>query len=1100
MRRADRGRKAYGRKARGRYKEMGRQRRGAMVLAAVLAVSWVGAATGQYPWSVNAWAAPEEASQESDGTIVITTAEDFLNFSSSCTSESYSRGKSFVLGADLNLQGVEFRPVPVFAGTFDGNGHTIIGLSVENNGSNLGLFRFVQQSGTVRNLKVHGKFAPQGSRTNIGGIVGTNRGTVENCSFTGEIMAQEALGGIVGHNEETGVVTGCESRTQLTGNLKTGGIVGYNEGNIENCVNRGDVNATGQEVVDDSDSQLSAGSLGLEETVRVERVHDAGGVAGLSLGYIRGCSNYGIVGYPHMGYNMGGIAGRQSGLIDQCQNFGKVQGRKDTGGIVGQFEPYVTIDYEEDMFGSLESQMEELSNMGDSLSGIIENAGDTASGNLDQIDAQVEEMRNIARFYKDVYREGGDGFDRDADRSIDEIQNTLDHMNLDLVDQTTKGHYRLALEKVNQMKALRAEMEKGYGGDLNNFNPDELVKWLRTRLQQLEQLLKYAEELQVELAWLAAHAPAYAVSGAEDFKDDLEELQVEANTLIDIVRVNTDKARGDLHSMDEEMTAQADALSRGIDALSDGLRDSRNQLRNQKQQIENQIDRMRDTISDGVNRAKEDRELFEDVSDLDGEGLDLGMVHDCVNQGAVSADYQAGGIVGIIGMETSLDPEQDLEAEQERTLNVTRNIKAIVLDCKNREHITVVNDYVGGIAGKANLGALIQNQNFGDITAEDGDYAGGITGSSAYVLRRNYNMCTMEGNDYVGGIAGWGTDILDNFSMVSFAGPEGQWIGTIAGDADGEGIIQGNFYVDENIGALDGVTFESQAQGLPYESFKAMENMPEEFGTLTVTFQVEDQVLKTLYCEYGSAVRDEEIPQVPQKDGYYYEWEEKDLSCIKGNQTVRAVYKAWNTAIASSDDKMPILLAEANFYPGTTLILEKQGGEEEEHRAAEEAWPVPDKMRIKGLYQYSITQPEGVPDPERIIVHVLADGYGKDAVIGLVENGQVRIAKSRKDGPYLVFEMDKAGEFAVLEPEKNGILWVVLAGGVIALAGVLLAVGKKRKKKKGSGKDEEDKAGAGQETVKKEDVKEEDVKEDGHNHGKGADGIGGDTGREMGGN
>lgn len=1069
---------------RGQKNRRGRKS-GAAVMAAVLAASGIAGSAGQRPWGIKAWAAPQTVQQENgedtevlddygaaeaaqgdgqnEGAVTIRTTEEFLAFAQNCTSESYSKGRYFVLETDLNLQGTDFKPAPVFAGTFDGRGHAIIGLSVKENGSDLGLFRFVQQTGVVKDLQVYGTFTPRGSRTNIGGIAGTNRGTVENCSFSGEIMAHEALGGIVGYNEETGLIAGCENKAQLTGNLKTGGIAGYNEGRIEDCVNRGGVNTTGQEVADDSDDQLSAGSVGLEESIRVERVNDAGGIAGLSLGYLKNCSNHGAVGYPHMGYNVGGIAGRQSGLIDQCHNFGTVQGRKDTGGIVGQFEPYVTVDYQEDMFGSLENQVDQLSDMGDSLSRIIENAGDTASGNLDRIDAQMEGMRNIARFYKDVYRQGGDSFDRDADRSINEIQNTLDHMNLDMMDQATKNHYQAAVQKAGQMADLRAEMDKGYDGDAEDLKPAQLVAWLKKRLQQLEQLAKYGEELRAEVAWLAANAPADAVNGAERFGDDLEQLQVETNTLIDIVRVNTDKARGDLHSMDEEMTAQADALYGGVDALTDGIRDSRNQIRSQKQQIENQIDQIRGTISDGVDRAREDRELFEDVSDLEGEGLGLGMVNGCTNQGQVSADYQAGGIAGIIGLETSLDPEQDLEAKEERTLNVTRNIKAIVLECRNQEHITVVNDYAGGIVGKANLGALIQNQNFGDITARDGSYAGGITGSSAYVLRRNYSMCTIDGNDYTGGIAGWGTDILDNFSMVSFVNTDGQWMGSVAGDADEEGIIQGNFYVDENLGALDGVTYEGQAQGMPYESFKDMEDMPEEFGMLTVTFQVEDQVLKTVYCQYGTGVPEGEIPQVPQKDGYYYEWEEKDLSCIKGNQKVMAQYKAWNTTIASSDDKMPVLLAEANFYPGTTLSLEKQGGQEDELKAMEAVWVVPKGLRIKGVYEYRVLQPESVAQPQQITVHVLADGYGSDAVIGIVEDGILRLADSRRDGPYLVFEMNGSGEFAVLKPERNQVLWI-LAGIGAVLGGMGAVLAKKRKKKKGgtnTDQDKEDETGDG---------------------------------------
>lgn len=1023
-------------------------RKWAVFLAAALVL---GSVENKGLWIKEVWAA-EEGRELETGEILISTVEDLMEFSHNCTTESYSSGKTFVLTEDLNLQGIEFQPIPVFAGTFDGGEHGIIGLNIHSSGSNLGLFRYVQEGAVVKNLMVDGSLAPEGSRTNVGGIVGTNRGMIENCSFTGQITAQEAMGGIAGYNEETGTISKCQNQAVLTGNLKTGGIVGYNEGLVEDCVNKGGVNATGQEVANDSDSQFSLGSIGLEEGIKVERVNDAGGIAGLSLGAVRNCTNFGAVGYPHMGYNMGGIIGRQSGLVDQCVNYGKIHGRKDVGGIVGQFEPYLSVIYEEDMFGNLENQMEELSNMGDSLSGMIEQAGDTASSNLDQIDAQIDQMKDIGRFYKDLYRTGGDDFDREVDRSIDEIENILDHTNLDLTSRETESRYWSAKQKTSQIKNLRAEMEKGYEGEISDVQA--LKQWLQKRLQQMEQLAKYIQELQEDLAYLALYAPGEMVGGVEDFGDDMGNLQEEASMLSDIVRINMDKARNDLHSLDEELTGQADILSNDIDTLSNDLRDSRNQIRNQKDQIVNQIDEIRGTITDGIERAKEDKELFEDVSDLEGEGLGEGMVNACINQGAVVADYQAGGIVGIIGLETSLDPERDLEAEEERTLNVTRNIRAIVLDCRNQDEIVVTNDYVGGIAGKANLGALIQNQNYGDIIAEDGNYAGGITGSSANVLRRNYNMCTIEGNDYIGGIAGWGTDILDNYSMVSFGNLDGEWIGAVAGDADEEGIIEGNVYVEEGIGALDGITYETQAQGVSYENFRAMEHMPEEFGKLSVAFLVEDQVLKTVFCEYGDSIQEEDIPQVPQKDGYYYEWEEKDLSCVKGNQKVHAIYKAWNTTIASSEDKMPVLLAEANFYPGTSLVLEKQGEPDGDMEGLVQTL---ENFELGGVYEYMIIQPEGVLLPEKIIVHVLAESYKKGSVIGFLENGQIHIADSRWDGPYLVFEMDGPGVFAVLEPVKEIPVWLILAGGAIVLVGICVAVGKKKKKKQMAIADAEEK-------------------------------------------
>ena len=72
---------------------------------------------------------------------------------------------------------------------------------------------------------------------------------------------------------------------------------------------------------------------------------DTGGIAGRSSGTITGSVNHGEIGYPHTGYNVGGIAGRQNGSVVGCENYGSIWGRKDVGGIVGQFEPYTCLLY-----------------------------------------------------------------------------------------------------------------------------------------------------------------------------------------------------------------------------------------------------------------------------------------------------------------------------------------------------------------------------------------------------------------------------------------------------------------------------------------------------------------------------------------------------------------------------------------------------------------------------------------------------------------------------------------------------------------------------------------------------------------------------------
>lgn len=168
-------------------------------------------------------------------------------------------------------------PADAFAGTFDGNGHTISGLS----GSN-GLFGFVNGA-TIKNLKVEGTIS--GSTTGIGGIVGITQGLVriENCVFSGKISANytdtrksNGIGGIVGRVNN--------------GTLK-----------ISNCMNIGDVQATG--------------TCGLNGVIRV------GGVLGLSAKsgtIIKSCYSSGTISGKTYGGITGALTNRGSKIENCC--------------------------------------------------------------------------------------------------------------------------------------------------------------------------------------------------------------------------------------------------------------------------------------------------------------------------------------------------------------------------------------------------------------------------------------------------------------------------------------------------------------------------------------------------------------------------------------------------------------------------------------------------------------------------------------------------------------------------------------------------------------------------------------------------------------
>ncbi|MBR1972272.1 MAG: hypothetical protein IKA16_02400 [Oscillospiraceae bacterium] len=315
---------------------------------------------------------------------IITNRQSFLWLAEQCRLDTYSQDLLVVLESDLDLTGVKFEGIPVFCGTFDGNGHTIRGIDITASGSDQGFFRYLTETAVVLGLTLEGQVQPEGSRSKVGGLVGSNAGQIRNCVFRGTVSGNSSVGGLAGVNEVSGIIENCQMQGNVYGSHFIGGIAGENSGVIRNCENKAFVNETAkQNSVELTDITLES----LTSTEAANTVTDIGGIAGISSGVIRSCYNLGTVGYPHMGYNIGGIAGTQSGMILDCENLGQVQGRKEVGGIVGQMEPTALIEYEEDALQILKRQ---LGNMGTTVSKTMSNLEGTTS----QIVSQVGTLRS----------------------------------------------------------------------------------------------------------------------------------------------------------------------------------------------------------------------------------------------------------------------------------------------------------------------------------------------------------------------------------------------------------------------------------------------------------------------------------------------------------------------------------------------------------------------------------------------------------------------------------------------------------------------------------------------------------------------------------
>ena len=92
------------------------------------------------------------AAENSPRTLYISTAAELALLSKDCTLDAYSRNLTVVLTADIDLSDVEFAPIPVFCGDFNGAGHTVSGFSFTEKGSDQGFIRYLQAGAVVRDL------------------------------------------------------------------------------------------------------------------------------------------------------------------------------------------------------------------------------------------------------------------------------------------------------------------------------------------------------------------------------------------------------------------------------------------------------------------------------------------------------------------------------------------------------------------------------------------------------------------------------------------------------------------------------------------------------------------------------------------------------------------------------------------------------------------------------------------------------------------------------------------------------------------------------------------------------------------------------------
>ena len=208
-----------------------------------------------------------------------------------------------------------------YSGTFNGNGHTIKGMSITTSDARTGLFADAGTGAVIKNFTIEGNITltktNSGTNAGVGGAVGymymgevsdvTSKVTIQN-GANDEALVH--VGGVVGGTHDAAVTI---RRCIFEGSISVynshdciGGVVGYANSKtvIEYCANRGTVKANSPGLDDNTDPYLG-GILGY--------VYNNSTV-------VKNCYNYGTVSCGNYYKYCGAIVGRMRNIesISDC--------------------------------------------------------------------------------------------------------------------------------------------------------------------------------------------------------------------------------------------------------------------------------------------------------------------------------------------------------------------------------------------------------------------------------------------------------------------------------------------------------------------------------------------------------------------------------------------------------------------------------------------------------------------------------------------------------------------------------------------------------------------------------------------------------------
>ena len=735
--------------------------------------------------------------------------------------------------------------------------------------------------------------------------------------------------------------------------------------------------------------------------------------------------------------NIGLLAGVNHGLITDCRAKGKVFANARAGGIVGLNEQTGKI----------------INSVGDiQLTGETD-AGGIAGKNLGLISG----CRNQGTVNQDESQKAPMNMGGIAGRSeglIEKCRNTGD-VGYPHIGYNVGGIVGLQNGETRDCTNTAAvNGRKDVGGITGQLEPSMDMRSSPSPFESInagmdafiQQLGRYSDQLNA----MAQQGNA----GGQVVHGSLEEIQKETSEA-------GSRFSDDLKQISDDLENAGSDLKKVVETLRDGLKshteDWSEGTQNLVNRVDGQVEIIQNQLSASLNDLNSGSEVLRSISGEMSESLHQvrqgirqlgdapqltvkdesasitegpGVISGCSANTSVSGDSNVGGIVGTMSVEVQDDPETTMVLEDISLLaDTTVHLQAVVRNCEFKGAVNAKNDCAGGIAGRSEAGAIADGIAMAGVKAGT-EYCGGIAGKIKGSVVKCAAQADLSAAGWIGGIAGSGNNISDCVTMIRIENEE-EFCGAIAGQTEGE--LSNNFYLLEGLAGLDGVDYEGKAQGVIFDEFKNLKNVPDEFLKFSYRFVADGRTMAVIPFEYGGDLDESQIPPAPVIKNKCGLWPEFPTKGLQRSLVLRASFEE-PAATISWGGEPALLLAEGRFTHDAKLEAEEI---EQPNLKMEDMLP-------KKAYQYQVAGSR-----DETITLRLRSSEAEYPAVAIRTGSSWQKLDAQADGSYLVLkELPLEGEIVLLQGKKafsREIIFTAAAAGLVLIAAL---VRKRHKHKK----------------------------------------------------